>query len=108
MEIDEVLGPMPEQPATPAQWWLLRGRVEETTGLSDRAVASFEQAVALETDGREAHFRLGAALEEAGAKRAGEDPPRPGEPDRPADQGGSQREHQALRRGGIAEGRGAL
>ena len=51
VEIDEVLGRMPEQPNDAAQWWLLRGRIEETTGLLDRAVASFERAAGLTAGG---------------------------------------------------------
>ncbi len=100
VEIDEVLGQMPEQPTDAAQWWLLRGRVEETTGLSDRALASFEQAVALQKEGREAHFRLSQLLKRLGRS----------EPARIHLELASRiderikavrREHQAVRRGGL-------
>jgi enediyne biosynthesis protein E4 len=66
VEIDAVMGRMPEQSNDAAQWWLLRGRVEETTGLLEQAVASFENAAALQEEGREAQFRLGQLLKRMG------------------------------------------
>ncbi len=63
---DEVLGPVPDQPVDQSQWWLFRGRIEETTGLTDRAITSVERAVALNPENREAHFRLGQALKRLG------------------------------------------
>jgi enediyne biosynthesis protein E4 len=63
VEIEEVFGSSPGRPSDAAQWWLFRGRIEETTGSRERAVGSFERAVALQPEGREARFRLGTALQ---------------------------------------------
>ncbi len=65
-DVAEVLGPIPERPADAAQWWLYRGRIEEATGQPDIAVASLERATALNPRNREAHFRLGEALNRRG------------------------------------------
>jgi len=62
VEIEHVLGSRPELPNEEAQWWLFRGRIEETTGQTERAVDSFARAIALQPEGREAHFRLGQIL----------------------------------------------
>ena len=66
---EEILGPVPDEPVNAAQWWLFRGRLEESTGRSDRAVTSFERAVARNPENREAHFRLGQALKRLGRRR---------------------------------------
>jgi tetratricopeptide (TPR) repeat protein len=100
VEIDEWLGQIPEDPLDAALWWLIRGRIEETTGMLDRAVASFERAVALEPEGREPHFRLGQLL-----KRLGRNEPAKIHLDR-ADRIDQRikivrREHQALRKAGL-------
>lgn len=63
IEIEDVFGSVPDRPSDAAQWWLFRGRIEETTGFLERAVSSFERAVALQPEGREAHFRIGRALQ---------------------------------------------
>jgi tetratricopeptide (TPR) repeat protein len=65
--VDDVLGPPPEQPIDASQWWLFRGRIEETTGLPELAVASFERALQLHPDDHEAHFRLGQVLKRLGS-----------------------------------------
>ncbi len=65
----QILGPVPEHPVDASQWWLYRGRLEESTGLSDRSIASLERATQLNPRNREAHFRLGEALKRIG--RAG-------------------------------------
>jgi len=66
VDLEEVLGPKPRQPVDEAEWWLLRGRIEETTGQPERAVASFERSLALHAFSREAHFRLGQVLKQLG------------------------------------------
>jgi tetratricopeptide (TPR) repeat protein len=63
---EEVLGPPPEKPDDAALWWLCRGRLEESIGLTERAVSSFQQAVELQPQRREAHFRLGKLLKRLG------------------------------------------
>ncbi len=100
IEIERILGEIPEQPNDAAQWWLLRGRIEETSGLLTPAVASFERAVALQPDVREPHFRLGQLL-----KRLGRSEPARMHLERA--EGIDQRiktirrEHQALRKTGV-------
>jgi len=66
VQIENVLGSQPELPDEAAQWWLFRGRIEETTGQTERAVDSFARAIALQPEGREAHFRLGQILKRLG------------------------------------------
>ena len=70
VNLDEVLGRVPEDPTDAAQWWLLRGQIEETTGLPERAIASFERSLALHPEGREAHFRAGQLLHRLGRSEA--------------------------------------
>ena len=62
----EILGQTPEPPNDAAEWWLFRGRIEEATGLLDPAAGSFKRAIALQPEGREAHFRLGQLLRRLG------------------------------------------
>ena len=100
VEIEEVFGSIPERPSEAAQWWLFRGRIEETTGFLERSVSSFERAVALQPDGREAHFRLGQALQRLSRSEAAR---------AQLDQASRidqrikavRREHQALRKAGL-------
>ncbi len=56
--------------STHAQWWLFRGRIEESADRPESAIASWERAVALNPMSREAHYRLGQTL-----KRLGRDEP---------------------------------
>jgi tetratricopeptide (TPR) repeat protein len=63
VNVEDVLGSIPDRSSDAAQWWLFRGRIEETAGFLERAVSSFDRAVALQPEGREAHFRLGQALQ---------------------------------------------
>ncbi len=97
---DEVLGPVPSEPVDAAQWWLFRGRIEETAGRPESSVASFERAIALNPRSREAHFRLGEVL-----KRLGRDEPARlhlTQASRIEDQFRTiRREHQQLRRAGL-------
>ncbi len=58
VDLEDAFGPKPRQPIDEAQWWLLRGRIEETTGGLDRAAQSLERSLALNQEDREAHFRL--------------------------------------------------
>jgi enediyne biosynthesis protein E4 len=67
---EEILGPVPEAPVDASQWWLFRGRIEESGGLFDRALASFERAATANPDNRESHFRLGQALQRLGRGEA--------------------------------------
>jgi tetratricopeptide (TPR) repeat protein len=62
----EILGPVPEQSVDASQWWLYRGRLEEATGQPERAIASLERGTGLNPRNREAHFRLGEALDRCG------------------------------------------
>ena len=89
-----------QRPVDSAQWWLYRGRIEDTAGQTESAVASFERAVALNPRSREAYFRLGRALETARPRRGGPAPPGRGEPAREALKT-VRREHQQLRRAGL-------
>jgi enediyne biosynthesis protein E4 len=70
IEIEDVFRSIPDRASDAAQWWLFRGRIEETTGFLERAVNSFERAVALQPEGREAHFRLGQALQRLSRSKA--------------------------------------
>ena len=69
VDAERILGPVPERPVDASQWWLYRGRLEESTGLADRSISSFERAAELNPQNREAQFRLGQALKRLG--RAG-------------------------------------
>jgi hypothetical protein len=51
---------------------LFRGRIEETAGLVNQALGSFERAVALNRENREAHFRLGQILKRLGRAAQGQ------------------------------------
>ena len=64
--LEEILGPIPEDPMDAAQWWLFRGRIEESSGKPESAVESLEHSVNLNPRSREAHFRLGRALQKLG------------------------------------------
>jgi enediyne biosynthesis protein E4 len=70
VQLDSVLGPQRSGPNDSAQWWLFRGRIEETTGQIERAVDSLARAVKLQPEGREAHFRLGQTLKRRGNAQA--------------------------------------
>ena len=65
-DLEEILGPLPKDPMDAAQWWLFRGRIEESSGKPESAVESLEHSVALNPRSREAHFRLGRALQKLG------------------------------------------
>ena len=65
VEIDEVLGPMPEQPADAAQWWLFEGESRRRPGYGPR-LRRLNRRLRSEKDGREAHFSAGRALERLG------------------------------------------
>ncbi len=100
LELEDALGPRPRQPIDEAEWWLLRGRIEETTGQLQRAVASFERSLALHAFNREAHFRLGQVLKQLG--RSGESKHHLAESNRIDEQSKTvRREHQQLRRAGL-------
>ncbi len=64
--VDEALGPQPQEPADAAAWWIYRGRLEEALGHTDKAVAALRHALELQPGGREVHFRLGQLLERLG------------------------------------------
>lgn len=71
-DLDAALGQAPKRPADAARWYVTRARLEESFGRLDAARSSLEQALAVQPDDREAHFRLGQLLprlgDEAGAK----------------------------------------
>jgi tetratricopeptide (TPR) repeat protein len=99
-EIEKVFDSIPDGSSDAAQWWLLRGRIEESTGQAERAVGSFERTVALQPESREAHFRLGQTL-----KRLARDDAARIHLDRASQidlrQKNVRREHQALRKAGL-------
>lgn len=66
----DALGPMPEHPGDTSQWWLFRGRLEESQGRIADAAASLQKAVSANAKNREAHARLGQVLARIG-DRAG-------------------------------------
>lgn len=66
VDADEVLGAKPEQPDDLASWWFYHGRLDEALGHPETAAISFAHALNLRPDDREAHFRLGRALERLG------------------------------------------
>jgi tetratricopeptide (TPR) repeat protein len=70
VDADTILGPRPEDPVAQSQWWLFHGRIEQTSGHSEQAIASFERAAALNSENREAHFRLGQVLNRLGRGEA--------------------------------------
>jgi tetratricopeptide (TPR) repeat protein len=63
---DGVLGLRPQETIAAAQWWLFRGRIDESTGQPQRAAASFEQSLALHPENREVHFRLSQIQKQLG------------------------------------------
>jgi tetratricopeptide (TPR) repeat protein len=65
-DVDEVLGPAPEEPVDAAAWWVYRGRLEDALGRAEPAIDSFRRALAKDPASREAHFRLGQSLERLG------------------------------------------
>ena len=69
VDADRILGPVPEHPVDASQWWVYRGRLEESAGKLDRSIASLERAAQLNDRNREAHFRLGQALRRLGRAR---------------------------------------
>ncbi len=98
VELEDALGPRPQQPVDESEWWLLRGRIEETTGQPQRAVASFERSLALNALNREAHFRMGQVLKQLG--RSDESKHHLADSNRIGEQWKTvRREHQQLRRG---------
>jgi tetratricopeptide (TPR) repeat protein len=66
VDLDDILGQKPRQPIDEAQWWLIRGRIEESIGRLELAASSFERSLALNAQDREAHFRLGQLLTRLG------------------------------------------
>jgi tetratricopeptide (TPR) repeat protein len=101
VDAGQVLGPAPDRPVDASQWWLYRGRLEETAGLGERSIASFERATGLNPENREAHFRLGRALERLGrAEEARRHLERANRIDESLK--AVHREHQQVRRGGLS------
>ena len=65
----KILGPIPGDPVDASEWWLDRGRLEESAGAIEAALASFERSTRLNPRNRQAHHRLGQALRRAGRER---------------------------------------
>src|SRR5262249_49220954 len=100
-DVVDVLGPVPTSASDGASWWVFRGRLEETLGQVELAVGSFEKALTLEPASREAHFRLGRALERLG--RMDRAPVHLDEASQYSDRLKlARREHEQVRRGGLA------
>jgi tetratricopeptide (TPR) repeat protein len=100
VDAERMLGPVPERPVDASQWWLYRGRLEESAGLTDRSLASLERATQLSPENREAHFRLGRALKRLG--RTGPAAEHLARADRIEEaRKAVRREHQQVRRTGV-------
>ena len=65
-EVEQALGPLPEQPAEQARWWLIRGEAEQALGRPDRALGCWRSAVEADPQHLQAHYTLGRALARAG------------------------------------------
>ena len=99
VDAERTLGPVPERPVDASQWWLYRGRLEESAGLTDRSIVSLETAARLNPENREAHFRLGQALKRLG--QAGPSAEHLARASRLAERlKALRREHQLIRRAG--------
>jgi tetratricopeptide (TPR) repeat protein len=97
---EEAMGPPLERPEDAAQWWLFRGQIAEALGQHESALAAFEQAVARQPAGREAHFRLAQLLKRLGRTDLARS--QLAEANRIADRIKEvRREHQRLRRTGL-------
>ena len=107
VEIDEVVGRIPEDPLDAALWWLIRGRIEETTGCWTEPSRRSSERRRSQPEGREPHFRLGQLLKRLGRNDAGEDPSGPGGSHRPTDQDRKTRTS-GVTEGGLTQGRQAL
>ncbi len=97
---ERILGPVPERTVDASEWWLYRGRLEESAGQTDRSVASLERATELNPENREAHLRLGRSLKRLG--RAGPAAEHLARADRiEGVRKALRREHQQVRRNGV-------
>jgi thioredoxin-like negative regulator of GroEL len=63
---ESILGRCPTPTADAARWWTLRGRLQEALGRAAEVEASYREAVRLNPEDAEAHYRLGQLLERRG------------------------------------------
>ena len=71
VNVDESLGPVPDDEDAAAAWWFYRGRLEEALGRRESAATSFGHVLTLRPNTREALFRRGNLLEQTGRKAEG-------------------------------------
>ncbi|QDV38777.1 FG-GAP-like repeat-containing protein [Tautonia plasticadhaerens] len=65
-EVERALGPLPEQSAEQARWWLLLGEAEQALGRPEQALDRWRSAVKADPQHLQAHYTLGRALARAG------------------------------------------
>jgi tetratricopeptide (TPR) repeat protein len=107
INVDETLGLRPDQPGNAASWLVVRARLEEALGQPEAAIGSLTEALRLQSDVKEGHFRLGHLLVSLGRK----DEARPhlaiaaqqGERLKTA-----RREHERVRRAGLSRDAGTF
>jgi tetratricopeptide (TPR) repeat protein len=100
VDLAKILGEPPEEAVDAAQWWVFRGQIALAAGHPHDAFLSYERAVALNPENREAHFRLGQMLKRQGrGEPAGVHIARASEIEERLN--AVRREHQKVRRAGL-------